>query len=86
MFEDLKKTFDKIDWDDIKQTLDIMGSNECRKILQQCYATLSFSILVEGDLMTRFASKRGLRQGGPYLLVTLHLTMENLTQLLELKI
>lgn len=77
-----RNVFDSISREAIEETLMGMGfSDEVRKILSQCYRTLTFLILVDGEPSARFVSQRELRQGDPISPPFFILTMENLTQM-----
>lgn len=77
MSVDLKKAFDMVSWVAIEKTLEEFSfSKELREILRQCYRTLSLSVLVDGEPMTRFLSQRGLRQGDPFLQIVFNLMIE----------
>ncbi|XP_058076430.1 uncharacterized protein LOC131225018 [Magnolia sinica] len=63
---DMKKVYDKVDWAFLKQVLTRFGfSSKWVNIVENCWASCWFSVLINGEVMGFFKSSCGLRQGDP---------------------
>ena len=63
---DIQKAYDHVNWAFLLNVLRQMGfGSKWLKWIEVCIKTVRFSILVNGVLVSLFASERGLRQGDP---------------------
>ncbi|XP_074309059.1 uncharacterized protein LOC141643690 [Silene latifolia] len=81
---DLRKAYDSIEWNCVKQIL--VGLNFPPKLIElimQCISTTSYSICLNGHTHGYFKGERGLRQGDPISPLIFTLCMEYLSRLIE---
>jgi hypothetical protein len=63
---DMEKAFDSMEWSFLFQILRSLGfHSRWIRMIEQCIATVSFSILLDGSPFGRFFPHRDLRQGDP---------------------
>ncbi|XP_058077435.1 uncharacterized protein LOC131225851 [Magnolia sinica] len=63
---DMEKAYDKFDWNYLKQVL--LHFSFCDRwvqLVENCWASCWFSVLINGESTSFFESSRGLRQGDP---------------------
>ncbi|XP_060210949.1 uncharacterized protein LOC132637959 [Lycium barbarum] len=81
---DLQKAHDSVEWAYIEQVLE--GLNFPTKFIcwiMQCVTTVSYSILINGELSEPFTTAKGLRQGDPISLFLFAIAMEYLSRSLN---
>ncbi|XP_074293386.1 uncharacterized protein LOC141620407 [Silene latifolia] len=81
---DLKKAYDSIEWNCVKQIL--VGLNfppKMTELIMQCISTTSYSICLNGHTHGYFKGERGLRQSDPVSPLIFTLCMEYLSRLIE---
>lgn len=84
---DLRKAFDMVDWRDLDDLLKALGFFDVyQTILKQCYSIPSFSVLVEGEPTAKFWSQHWLWQDNPVSSFLFNIAMENLNQIIEIRI
>lgn len=80
---DIKKAYDRLEWDCVMKALNAWGfSLEVQQIIRNCLDTVQYSLLLNGDISGTFSPSRGLRQGNllsPFIFI---LCSELLTRLL----
>lgn len=63
---DLRKAYDKLNWDFIHYVLKAYGFPLIWiNLIEQCIMTVSYKVMVNGNLSTSFKPKGGLLQGDP---------------------
>lgn len=63
---DLKKAYDRVDWDFLLYMLRRMGFGvKWRRLIQECISSAKFSILINGAPHGFFSAKRGFCRGDP---------------------
>lgn len=63
---DMKKAYNRIEWDFLKMSMLKMGFNvRWIELVMTCVSTVTFSVKVNGDQTRYFTPTRGLRQGDP---------------------
>ena len=71
--QDIKKTYDKVDWRFLCKTLDTFSfSKQWINIINQCIPTPGISLLINGTLEGFFSNFRDIRQGdllSPFLFI-----------------
>ncbi|XP_070050304.1 uncharacterized protein [Nicotiana tomentosiformis] len=81
---DMRKVYDYIEWQYIKQILNYLQFPTCFvKCILRCVQSVSYSIILNGNLVTPFQAKKGLRQGDPLSLLLFVLVMEYLNRSLK---
>ncbi|CAN0916841.1 LINE-1 retrotransposable element ORF2 protein [Linum grandiflorum] len=80
---DLAKAYDKIEWNFVRDTLDLAGfpSHLC-SVIMNCISTASFQVLWNGSCSESFKPTRGLRQGCPLSPYLFTLCIERLSQMI----
>lgn len=83
---DLKKAYDKLEWNFIKDML-IRANlpNDIIDVIMSCVSSVSTSILFNGEALDPIIPSRGIRQGDPLLHYLFILCMDYLGQLIEEK-
>ncbi|XP_031121028.1 uncharacterized protein LOC116024277 [Ipomoea triloba] len=83
---DLKKAYDTIDWDFIKEALEgLRFPTKFIDWIMECVSSTSFSISVNGCLYGHFDGKRGLRQGDPISPLIFTICIEYFSRVLKTK-
>lgn len=72
---DWEKAYDFLNWNFIRMCLSKFGFSEdwIRPVNHECISSVSFSILLNGQVQTHFVPSRGRRQGGslsPYIILS----------------
>ncbi|XP_026436394.1 uncharacterized protein LOC113334324, partial [Papaver somniferum] len=81
---DLEKAFDRINWNYLESVLIQMGfTSKWRNWLRFCYATSSFSVLINGSSFGCFTSTRGVRQGCPVSPLLFNIAMEGVSRYID---
>lgn len=63
---DLEKAYDRVDWDFLRQTLQVFGFPPAiTSLIMHRISSTSISLLWNGCATPRFIPKRGLKQGDP---------------------
>jgi hypothetical protein len=63
---DMSKAYDKVDWHFLEAVMVAMGFAEERvKLIMMCVHTANYLVLVNGNLVGKIWSTRGIRQGDP---------------------
>ncbi|KAG8475435.1 hypothetical protein CXB51_032213 [Gossypium anomalum] len=63
---DMSKAYDRVQWDFIKQIMIRMGfATRWIEIIMKCITTVSYSVVMNGQLGVKFQPHKGLRQGDP---------------------
>ncbi|GKC92280.1 RNA-directed DNA polymerase, eukaryota, reverse transcriptase zinc-binding domain protein [Tanacetum coccineum] len=78
---DIQKAYDTVNWDFLKNTLQLVGFHEGMiKWIMTCVTTASFSICINGEICRFFKGGKGLRQGDhiSYYLFTLMMEVFNM--------
>ena len=69
---DLEKTFDKISWDFLKQTIvDFNLPNKWINLIMHCVSTSNLKVLMNGEPCDNIKPGRGFRQCDPFPLTCL---------------
>ncbi|KAK1300235.1 hypothetical protein QJS10_CPB13g01231 [Acorus calamus] len=81
---DLRKAFDSVRWDFLKEVLNSLNfPGSWVQLILQCVQTASFSVLVNGSPVDFFQAKCGLRQGDPLSPLLFVLVMNALSHSIE---
>uniref|UniRef100_A0A2D4IXR6 Reverse transcriptase domain-containing protein n=1 Tax=Micrurus lemniscatus lemniscatus TaxID=129467 RepID=A0A2D4IXR6_MICLE len=66
VFLDAQKAFDNLNWDFMKQQINLMNFGvKFSKMLNSIYATQKARIMINGEITSTFEIKKGVRQGCP---------------------
>ena len=81
---DLEKSYDRLSWDFIKETLDFVGfPTNFIRIIMECITSGSMQILWNGKLTKSFKTSKGIRQGDPISPYIFVLCIERLSHLIN---
>lgn len=70
---DMAKAYDRVKWSFLHKGLIAFGfSIERKSWVMSCITSSSFAVLINGEPTELFGASRGLRQGGPSLLILVH--------------
>lgn len=84
---DMEKTYDKLDWDFIRFTLQGIGlGDQLVNLIMSCIQTASMRVAWNGQLSDVFYPLRGARQGDPLSPYIFVLCMERLGQLIQYEV
>ena len=82
---DFKKAFDSVQWGFIENLLCHLGfPSKFVMLVMQCMSTVSFSVVVNGDINGFFLGKSGVRQGDPLSPYIFICCMEYFSRMLKL--
>ncbi|KAA3478991.1 reverse transcriptase [Gossypium australe] len=63
---DMSKSYDRVEWIFLEKTMERMGFESCWiNLIMQCISTVSYSVILNGQIGNSFYPSRGLRQGDP---------------------
>ena len=81
---DLEKTFDRLEWSFIRQTLIFFNfPPDWITLIMSCITSTSLAVLVNGEHLDTFTPSRGIRQGNPLSPYIFILCMEHLAWLIH---
>lgn len=80
----IRKAYDSVEWSFIRMILLEYGMPvKIVELIMECVTTVSYSLLLNGGLTTKFQARKGLRQGDPMSLYLFVLVMEYLNRNLK---
>ena len=81
---DLEKTYDRTDWNFIRDTLEELGFKEYFiNLIMNCVSTGEMRLIWNGSLTEKFTPSRGIRQGDPLSTYLFVLCIERLAHCIE---
>ncbi|OMO99000.1 reverse transcriptase [Corchorus capsularis] len=81
---DMSKAYDRVEWDFLEAIMLRMGfATRWVEMIMRCVRSVSFSVVVNGDVTEEFKPARGLRQGDPLLPYLFLMCTEGLSALLS---
>lgn len=81
---DMSKTYDKVEWYFLEQMLRKLGFSErWIELIMRCVSTVTYSVLVNGQLVGQIIPLRRIRQGDPLSPYLFLLCVEGLSSLLR---
>ncbi|KAK0606978.1 hypothetical protein LWI29_007229 [Acer saccharum] len=84
---DLAKAYDKLQWGFIKHVLEEAGIvGRMNNLIMSCITTVSYKVVVNGELSESFSPKCGIRQGDPLSPYIFVLCMEKLSHIISQKL
>ena len=64
--QDMSKTYDRVEWSFLEKIIPKLGFQDSWvALIMECITTVSYFILVNGEVKGMISSSRGLKQGDP---------------------
>jgi hypothetical protein len=81
---DMSKAYDKVEWKFLKVVMSKMGFSErWIRLIMECISTVTYSIIVNGQVVGNVTPSRGIRQGDPLSPYLFLLCVEALSSMLS---
>lgn len=81
---DVRKAYDSVHWDFLSKLLSALNfPQKFVHWLLECVHSVSYSLVLNGEMLPLFAARRGLRQGDPVSPLLFLLVMKYLSRLLK---